>query len=52
MRGGGSGVVTSINYLCRNGVVGNDSISWRIQMDDVTVREWQAGGILCPDAMS
>ena len=33
--------VTCTNALCsrqKNGAVGNDHISWRIQMEDVTVR--------------
>ena len=52
MRRKGCGVITSINYLRRNGAVGNDSVSWRIQMDDVTVRAWQAGSTFCPDTTS
>ena len=46
----GSGFITSTTVLVqpKNGEVGNGGI--RIQMDDITVRAWQAGGIFFADS--
>ena len=52
--GGKERVLVSTTCASRpkNGVVGNDHIPWRIQIDDdVTGRARQVGGIFCPDTM-